>query len=116
MASQGCITPNYATQRIKGSTYTAKLTQKQFVKLRVNNELKYLYIKKQQINNKLYDTHLENAQYWQSNWQILEYKINNMLNEETKKHYTRLKKKINTYNDKGTQPPKNKISTPVHTT
>ena len=66
------ITPNYARQKIKGSTYAAKLTQKQLTKLRINNELKFLYIKKQQINNKLYEIHLINAQFWQSNWHILE--------------------------------------------
>ena len=89
------ITPNYAKQKLKDSTHAAKLTQKQLTKVRINNELKFLYIKKHQINNKLYKIHLKNAQFWQSNWQLLENNINETLNEETKEHYAKLKRKIN---------------------
>jgi hypothetical protein len=50
--------PKYANLKLKGTSNAVKLTQKQLTKLRVNNELKYLYIKKQNISNQLYKLHL----------------------------------------------------------
>ena len=89
------ITPRYANLKLKGSNNATKLTQKQLIKIRINNELKFLYIKKQNINNQLYKSHLENAQYWQTSWPLIENNINQKLNEESKKHYEKLNNKIN---------------------
>jgi hypothetical protein len=60
--------------------------------------LKFLYIKKQQLNNQLYTRHLRNADYWQSSWPLIENDINQNLNEELSKHYTKLNNKINKLN------------------
>jgi hypothetical protein len=92
------VKTKYADLKLKGSNSAVKLTQKQLTKLRINNELKFLYIKKQQINNQLYKTHLRNAHYWQTNWPLIENDINHSLNEEYKKHYTKLNNNINKLN------------------
>jgi hypothetical protein len=80
--------------KIKGSGNATKLTQRQAQKLRIKNELKFLYIKKQHINKLLYEAHLINAQFWQNYWPIIENDINQGLNEESNIHYNKIKNKI----------------------
>jgi hypothetical protein len=75
------------TLNLKGSNNAIKLTHKQLTKLRINNDLKFLYIKKQQINNQPYKTPLTNSQYCQTSWPLIENDINQRLNEESEKHY-----------------------------
>jgi hypothetical protein len=62
------IIPKYAYLKLKGTSNAVNLTKIQLTKLRVNNELKYLYIKKQNINKQSYKLHLKNAQYWHTYW------------------------------------------------
>jgi hypothetical protein len=88
------IIPKYANIAIKGTSRAIKLTQKQAIKLRIKNEIKYLYVKKQNINNQLYKLHLKNVQYWHTNWTIIENIIIDRHNVEARTHYNKLKDKI----------------------
>jgi hypothetical protein len=49
---------------VSGNNLQAKRTQKIAEYIRIKNELKFLYKKKQSINNQLYSIHLEAAAYW----------------------------------------------------
>jgi hypothetical protein len=58
------VIPKYAKITIKGTSKTVKQTLRQATKLRINNEIKHLYAKKQNINKQLYTLHLKNAHFW----------------------------------------------------
>jgi hypothetical protein len=89
------ITPKYAKIKINGISRAAKQTQKQATKLRINNELKHLYTRKQNINNQLYRIHLKNGQYWQHSWHIIESNINDKLNKDASQHYHKFNNNLN---------------------
>jgi hypothetical protein len=76
------IIPKYA--RIKLPTYNtaAKKTQTQAKILRIKNEIKFLYINKQQLNKELYHSHILNANIWQQTWAKIEQAINEKLQQE----------------------------------
>jgi hypothetical protein len=75
------IIPRYANITQRGTSNATKLTQRQAIKLRIKNEIKYLYIKKQNINNQLYKLHLKNVQFWHTNWTTIEKITNDRLNK-----------------------------------
>jgi hypothetical protein len=88
------VIPKYAKITINGTSKAIKQTQQKATKLRINNEIKYLYAKKQNIKKQLYTLHLKNAHYWQTSWFIIE-NVNLRLKEETSKHYNTLNNKFN---------------------
>jgi hypothetical protein len=59
------VIPKYARINIKASNYSkaAKLTGIQASKLRIKNEIKFLYKKKHQLNTQLYTSHIHNAKH-----------------------------------------------------
>jgi hypothetical protein len=52
----------------------------------MNNELKFIYKKKQGIKNKLHKTHLLINDYWDKHWEITE---NNITDKLKKMHVTK---------------------------
>jgi hypothetical protein len=62
--------------------------------LRIKDELKYLHMKKQQLNTKLYQLHLLLANTWGNAWQYIQHTINRNLEKETKPIYQRLDNKL----------------------
>jgi hypothetical protein len=66
--------------------------------LRIKDEIKLLYIKKQNLNKKLYYFHLQAANIWDSNFQYIEYNINNKFDLQLRKLYTeKLNKPLKTH-------------------
>jgi hypothetical protein len=67
------ITPKYAQIHIKtaNTLEAAKHTETQTRTLRVKNEIKFLYKKKQHLNKQLYDLHIQNANEWGNIWNII---------------------------------------------
>jgi len=55
------LQPNYITIRINGQTPRDKRTKQKAVIYRTNQEIKYLYQKKQCLNTNLYRQHLQAA-------------------------------------------------------
>jgi hypothetical protein len=88
------ITPKYA--RIKLPTYNtaAKKTQTQAQILRIKNEIKFLYIKKQQLNKELYHSHILNANIWQQTWANIEQAIHEKLQQEMTRIHQKQQQKI----------------------
>jgi hypothetical protein len=64
------------------------------IKYRINKELKYLYIKKQKLNEQLYHLHLNCAKNWQYSWLYIQANIDEKLQEYNEKHYDNLNRKL----------------------
>jgi phage terminase Nu1 subunit (DNA packaging protein) len=91
------IIPKYANIKIKTAAHSeaARLTEKQTRTLRIKNEIKYLYKKKQQLNKQMYSLHIENANIWGNLWHIISNNINNTLESEMKQKYNNINNEIN---------------------
>jgi hypothetical protein len=88
------VIPNYVKIKVTGTLIPAIKTQKLAAHIRIKKGLKYLYIKKQDVNNQLYDIHLKAAAYWGRYWNIIEDSINEKLKLEVDKKYDVLNKKL----------------------
>jgi hypothetical protein len=55
------LTPNYIKIRINGNSTRAQRTENIAIRHRINQELRFLSIKKQKLNKQLYRIHLECA-------------------------------------------------------
>jgi hypothetical protein len=98
------VIPNYVKIKVIGTSPQVKTTQKIAEQIRIENELEFLYKKKQTINNQLYSIHLEAATFWDKNWNIIEKNIREILNLEMEKKYAVLNKKLNNLNKTNKHP------------
>jgi hypothetical protein len=89
------VIPKYAAIKVPGNTMASKITKQKAQYLRIQNEIKFLYKKKQQINKKLYISHLYNAKFWQNSWFHIEQCITNKLQIEIEKKIKNQKEKLN---------------------
>ena len=62
------FTPNYANVKLPNTSPAAHITQKRVHIMRIKDEIKFLYKKKQKLNNYLYKIHLKAAQEWGNSW------------------------------------------------
>jgi hypothetical protein len=76
------IVPKYAVIKVTGNAKASTNTKQKARRLRIQNKIKYLYKKKQQINKELYYIHLCNANQWQNLWTHIEQNINDKLHLE----------------------------------
>jgi len=58
------VKPGCIHIKINGARQQGKKTTNQAIRSRINQEIKFLYRKKQYINQKLYNIHLEGAQHY----------------------------------------------------
>jgi hypothetical protein len=58
------LTPNYTKIKIPNTSCAATFITHKIVKLRIKDEIKFLYIKKEKLNNALYKVHLKATQEW----------------------------------------------------
>jgi hypothetical protein len=56
----------------------------------LNQELEFLYIKKQELNERLYRIHLECVSSWQNNWHMIQASIDDKLQWRIDSHYNHL--------------------------
>jgi hypothetical protein len=61
---------------------------------RINQEIKFLYIKKTKLNEQLYKLHLECSNKWHNTWQIIQENMDQYLTIKMEKHYNNLNKKL----------------------
>jgi len=88
------LTPNYIKIRIKGNNTRAQRMENIAIRHRINQELRFLYIKKQRLNEQLYRTHLECAAHWPTTWNLIQTATDNNIHQEMEAHYNRLNKKL----------------------
>ena len=75
------LNPNYINIKINGKKSQNKKTTNNAVKCRINKEIKFLYCKKQNLNQQLYLIHPKSAQYCNGIWQHIQNSINLKLND-----------------------------------
>jgi hypothetical protein len=66
------------------------------VRFRINQEIKFLYRKKHQLNKLLYNLHLECSNYWNGMWQHIQNNIDGQLHITMDTTYQNLNKKLDT--------------------
>jgi hypothetical protein len=65
------IIPNYAKCSIPHTSPAAKVTQRKTHLLRITEEIKFLYKKKEFLNTQVYKAHLQAASTWGNAWFII---------------------------------------------
>jgi hypothetical protein len=89
------IQPNYINIRINGQKQQDKKTTTQAIRYRINQEIKFLYHKKQQLNQRLYIEYLKCAQLYNGMWQYIQNNIEAKLSRDMDEVYERLNRKLN---------------------
>jgi hypothetical protein len=96
--NQQCLTkkivPNYANIKILHTSPATQVTQKKVHITRIKDEIKFLYRKKQKLNNDLYKIHLKPAQEWSNMWYTILDSINDVVNHDLEKKYKSIDMKI----------------------
>ena len=87
------LTPKYANIRVPHTLSAAPSTQRKLMKMRLKDELKFLYIRKTELNKRLYHMHLRVANEWDTDARFLFTAIEDKLTMELKQKYTTLDKK-----------------------
>jgi hypothetical protein len=78
------IIPKYAQINLATYNIAGKKTKTQAQKLRIKNEIKYLYRKKYHLNKELYHIQTQTANIWKDTWGNIEQAINQKLQNEMK--------------------------------
>jgi hypothetical protein len=105
------ITPKYEKIKIPNTSPAQKTTQQKIKNIRIKEEIKYLYAKKQKLNKQLYLTHLQVAYEQKSTWDLIQHVVEHNLQREAQAKYKKLDKKLN----KLTKAKKNTEPTTTHT-
>jgi len=75
------LKPNYINIKINCKKSQDKKTTTNAIKYRINQEIKFLYCKKQNLNQQLYRIHLQFAQYCNGMWPHVKNSINSRLDD-----------------------------------
>ena len=81
------IIPKYANIKIPYTSPATHAKQKKIHTIRLKDEIKFLYKKKEKLNNDLYNIHLKAAQEWGNTWYIILDSIHDSINHELEKKY-----------------------------
>ena len=65
------LTPKYANIRVPHTSSAAPFTQRKLIKMRLKDELKFLYTRKTELNKQLYHMHLRVANEWDTGMRFL---------------------------------------------
>jgi len=76
---------------------------KAVVRFRINQGIKFLYIKKQKLNEQLYGLHLNCATYWNKSCPYIQDQLEQKLHKETDALYNKLNKKTDNLTDRHTR-------------
>jgi hypothetical protein len=82
------IIPKYANIKVPVTSKATHITQKKISSVRIKDEIKFLYKKKDQLKKKLYQVHLELAQEWDTVWHVIREHIDDHINKDMNKKYT----------------------------
>ena len=88
------LTPKYINIRINGNNQQCQRTHKAAIHFRINQEIKYLYTKKQKLNDKLYKHALQCKDGWGNLWDLIQRTIDEQLGQEMELQYENLNKKL----------------------
>jgi hypothetical protein len=90
------LVPKYITNttHISITHYNQNKINNNINRLRLKEEIKLLYLKKQHLNKQLYYTHIQIANTWGNNWNIIEESINEKINIDSENKYKNINKKV----------------------
>ena len=101
------LIPHYAKSKNRPFNKASHITNQQYSKLRMCNELKFLYKKKDYLSLQLYNHELKMMKLHETFWNFIKFEILTKLKNFTSKKYEKLNNKI-----KKLQQPKNRINIP----
>jgi hypothetical protein len=87
------LTAAYINIKINSNNRQCNITIRTAVRYRFNQEIKFLYIKKQKLNEQLYKHHLKCAATWHNPWLFIQNHIEGNLQLETEALCDNLTKK-----------------------
>jgi adenylate cyclase class IV len=105
------LTPKYISIKIKGNKRQNSNTLKAATHFRINQEIRFLYIKKSKLNEQLYAKHLECASTWSIYWTTILEALGSSLQAEMEKYYNKLKKNWTTFKQRTTKATNTKTAT-----
>jgi len=88
------LKPDYINIKINGKKSQDKKTTANALKYRMNQEIKFLYCKKHNLNQELYHIHLQSAYYSNGMWQHIQNSINSWLDNILDTLYQKLNRKL----------------------
>jgi hypothetical protein len=88
------ITPKYANKKVPNTSPAHKHTQQKLPTIRIKDDIKYLYSKKQKLNLQLYHLHITLANTWDRTWAYIHNAIEDKLGKEAKTKYNTLDRKL----------------------
>jgi hypothetical protein len=88
------LTPNYAKIKIQNSSPSAKHTLRKALTIKIKYELRFLHIKKQQLNHQLFKLHFSLANTWGKSWPYIQERIEDNLQKTIKSKYKTLDSKL----------------------
>ena len=105
------LVSKYAQIKIPYTSPASAVTQRKMQVSRVKEEIKYLYMKKDRLNESLYKAHLQAALEWGKSWYLNQDNITNSMNLKLADVYETLNKKLSqlTHNQKETIEEKHKF-------
>ena len=86
------LKPKYISFKINGRKQQDKRTTANAIRFRINQEMKFLYKKKQHLNQQLYQTQLECANHHSGMWQHIQNYIDQQINKIMESQYKKLNK------------------------
>jgi hypothetical protein len=87
------LIPKYADIKIPNTSPAADYTSKKIRNIRIKDEIKFLYKKKQQLNKDIYHAHLEVTKEWGNLWTLIHESVIEKINVESEKKYETIIKK-----------------------
>jgi hypothetical protein len=89
------LTPKYAQIKLHSHNKSIiKHTESKVIKIRIQNEIKFPYAKKQELNRTLCNLHLQAANEWGRSWDIISQNITQKLEQEMQRKYKTIHNKI----------------------
>jgi hypothetical protein len=89
------LVPKYSYIKLnRHNRYSTKRLENQIHTLKIKNELKFWYTKKQHLNKTLYKLHLKNSNEWKNLWDTISQIIDKKLELKMNKKYNTLNKKL----------------------
>ena len=86
--------PNYARIKDLNTSTAFKYIQHKVPNIRIKDEIKYLYTKKQHLNQQIYHLHLTLANSWNNTWSYIPHTIEEKLKKVVEFKYKNLDKKL----------------------
>ena len=88
------VIPTYAKIRVPYTSPASVITQRKTSTIRIKDEIRFLYQKKEHLNKELYEAHLQASKDWGTIWNVLQNSINDSIRTQIDGKYKTIKQKI----------------------